>query len=49
MWYLVLIWMGLIGAYWLGYQFGRAVAWGEMSGRRYEIREALRRRKESES
>jgi len=49
MWLFGLLWLGLTGAFWLGYRFGLAVAWGQKSDRRYEIEEALRRRKESES
>lgn len=47
MWY-VGIYAGLLISFLAGYRFGLAVAWGQKSDRRYEIEEALRRRKERE-
>jgi hypothetical protein len=48
MWYVV-IYGGFLIAFLVGYRFGLTVAWGQRMERHYEIEEALRRRKESES
>lgn len=48
MWY-VGYWMALLIVFLVGYRFGLTVAWGQRLEQRYEIEEALRRRKESES